>query len=48
MGFQDREPTHFFDDGYVFDFGHTTLQAIHTPGHTKDHEVNQILGVFRF
>ncbi|MGO8880334.1 MAG: MBL fold metallo-hydrolase [Desulfomonilaceae bacterium] len=37
MGFQDREPTHFFDDGYVFNFGRTTLQAIHTPGHTKDH-----------
>ncbi len=37
MGFQDRGPTHFFGDGHVFDFGHISLQAIHTPGHTKDH-----------
>ncbi|MFA6223675.1 MAG: MBL fold metallo-hydrolase [Desulfomonilaceae bacterium] len=37
MGFEDREPTDFFDDGQVFDFGHVKLQAIHTPGHTMDH-----------
>jgi len=37
MGFEDREPTDFFDDGHVFDFGHIKLQAIHTPGHTIDH-----------
>lgn len=37
MGFQDREPSEFFDDGHIFDFGRLKLQAIHTPGHTKDH-----------
>ncbi len=37
MGFQDREPTDYFDDGYVFDFGKLKLHAIHTPGHTGDH-----------
>ncbi len=37
MGFSDRQPTDFFDDGDIFDFGRTRLQAIHTPGHTQDH-----------
>jgi endoribonuclease LACTB2 len=37
MGFQDREPTDYFDDGHVFDFGKLKLHAMHTPGHTRDH-----------
>ncbi|MFH0958843.1 MAG: MBL fold metallo-hydrolase [Pseudomonadota bacterium] len=37
MGFQDKEPDGYFDDGHIFDFGQLKLQAIHTPGHTKDH-----------
>jgi glyoxylase-like metal-dependent hydrolase (beta-lactamase superfamily II) len=37
MGFVDREATHFFSDGHVFDFGRLKLKAIHTPGHTRDH-----------
>jgi glyoxylase-like metal-dependent hydrolase (beta-lactamase superfamily II) len=37
MGFQDKEPSEYFEDGHVFDFGHLRLQAVHTPGHTKDH-----------
>lgn len=37
MGFRDKEPTHFFNNNHVFDFGNSKLQAIHTPGHTKDH-----------
>ncbi len=37
MGFRDREPTDYFDDGHVFDFGTLKLHAIHTPGHTGDH-----------
>lgn len=36
-GFQDREPTHYFDHGHVFDFGNLRLHAVHTPGHTGDH-----------
>jgi endoribonuclease LACTB2 len=36
-GFRDREPTDYFDDGHVFDFGKLKLHAIHTPGHTRDH-----------
>jgi endoribonuclease LACTB2 len=37
MGFRDREPSHYFDHGHVFDFGKLRLHAIHTPGHTSDH-----------
>lgn len=37
MGFEDRLPTDWFDDGRVFDFGHQRLQAVHAPGHTADH-----------
>jgi endoribonuclease LACTB2 len=37
MEFKDREPTDYYDQDYVFDFGNTRLQAIHTPGHTRDH-----------
>jgi glyoxylase-like metal-dependent hydrolase (beta-lactamase superfamily II) len=36
-GFEDSTPTHWFGDGHVFDFGNLKLNAIHTPGHTKDH-----------
>ena len=36
-GFQDREPTDYFDQGHVFDFGKLKLHALHTPGHTSDH-----------
>jgi glyoxylase-like metal-dependent hydrolase (beta-lactamase superfamily II) len=37
MGFRDRAPTAFYEHGHVFDFGNLKLQAIHTPGHTRDH-----------
>ncbi len=37
MGFRERVPSHFYDDGKIFDFGTCRLQAIHTPGHTADH-----------
>ena len=37
MGFRDQAPTVFYGHGQVFDFGHLRLQAIHTPGHTRDH-----------
>ncbi len=33
MGFQDKEPSEYFEDGHVFDFGHLRLQDVHTPGH---------------
>jgi glyoxylase-like metal-dependent hydrolase (beta-lactamase superfamily II) len=36
-GFRDREPTHYFEHGHVFDFGQLQLHALHTPGHTCDH-----------
>lgn len=37
MGFEDREPAGYFDDGHVFEFGRMKLHAVHTPGHTLDH-----------
>jgi glyoxylase-like metal-dependent hydrolase (beta-lactamase superfamily II) len=37
MGFtQDGPPTHAFDDGHRFTFGHVTLEAIFCPGHSAD------------
>ena len=37
MGFRDRVPSNFFDEGYVFDFGDLKLRTVHTPGHSADH-----------
>jgi glyoxylase-like metal-dependent hydrolase (beta-lactamase superfamily II) len=39
MGFRDMLPTDSFEPGHMFDFGTVRLQAIHTPGHTADHNV---------
>jgi glyoxylase-like metal-dependent hydrolase (beta-lactamase superfamily II) len=35
--FKDAEPTRPYDDGDIFDFGTTSLEAIHTPGHCLGH-----------
>jgi len=37
MGFMSCPPTHSYNEQDTFNFGKTTLQPIHTPGHTKDH-----------
>jgi len=37
MGFRNKKPTHSYFDGFLFDFGETKLEAIHTPGHTLGH-----------
>ncbi len=36
-GFRPIEISGIFKDGDVFDFGNTSMQAIHTPGHTPGH-----------
>jgi hydroxyacylglutathione hydrolase len=35
--YQERTPTREFADGDTFSFGQTTLEVIHTPGHTPGH-----------
>ena len=37
MGFGDSQPTDYFQNGHRFHFGKLTLEAVHTPGHTRDH-----------
>jgi glyoxylase-like metal-dependent hydrolase (beta-lactamase superfamily II) len=37
MGFRNAYPTNSFKDGDILDFGNTTLEAVHTPGHTIGH-----------
>ncbi|MGD2247900.1 MAG: MBL fold metallo-hydrolase [Candidatus Methanofastidiosia archaeon] len=37
MEFRDAHPSKSFEDGKIFDFGNTVLEAVHTPGHTIGH-----------
>ena len=36
-GFKDCRPTQSYNERTVYRFGKTTLEPIHTPGHSKDH-----------
>lgn len=35
--YRERTPTHSFSDGSLFTFGETTMEVIHTPGHSIGH-----------
>ncbi len=36
-GFRECRPTHSYDESLIFDFGHTRLVPVHSPGHSDDH-----------